>query len=515
MKINLKISDLLYKTGFKKKDNLPITFFIIFYLGYLLFLCARVDMSYDEPYSLTTSDSLSEVIHLSYNFEFQPPGYFVILSLWRIINDGIFFSRLLSLAFTLLSAFFLFKTSRLIFNKIFTKWVVVLFLLNPFTVYTSIEIRLYSLMVLLTMVDIYLFYLIYFYKKGHLKIVFIIVSALGAYTQYFFVFLVASFALVLIIKKDWRSFVNYILLSSLIAILFIPNLFFIKKQFNVYPNSLEVYTFIDRIKSIIIASSDFFVLNTNYFIGRIGRWAIRIAFVSLIVITGYKYFKKVRTDKCEEIINLRNTINQTIILLCFFLAMFSFSNIPFAVRYLVILFPFHIILLVAFGIFKNRTRNIIYGLYAMISLITVIGDHRSPYIKSYAFKSIATYTKQIQNVNEPLLFLNNDLNLGMKYIYDNVQSFISLPEFQYNYNLYTNYVKDTTELNQLISKIRSDSPSYLVITGTDLGYLRNKDLTNEMIDSYFGSNFAVQIDTTFEGYNNKVDFIRLRRIIKK
>lgn len=514
MDINNSIANFSKMLKETKKENILFTSFILFYLAYMIFLCIRLDMSYDEPYSLTTSANLSNVIRLSYRFEFQPPGYFATLALWRVINDSILFARLLTMSLILLSAFFLHNLARLIFNNIYSKWLIVLFLLNPFSVYSGTEIRLYSMVILLSILATYLFYLIYFHKKKELKILFIIVSTLGVYTQYFFVFLIISLGLILLLKRDWRSLLNYILLSTIVALLFIPNLFYLKEQMEVYPDTLESYSIFDRIKSVLFSSLDFFAINKGMYVGHTTRWMIRIAFFSGYIYTIYKFYTKSQKGKQTDFINLIFIMAQTIFLVFIFIASFSLTNIVFATRYLAILFPFHIILLIVFGIYKNITRNIIFGIYAVYLLIFLFTNFKSPYTKSYDFRSVANFIKHNEKEGEPILFVNNDLTLGLRQLFESDKMFISLPEFQYNYNLYTNYVEDTTQLNLLIKNIKSESSTYFVITGTDLGYLRNKDLTNEMIQSYLKNNYSIPVDTTFEGFY-KEDYVRIRRIVKK
>ncbi|GAB1452053.1 hypothetical protein MASR2M47_21090 [Draconibacterium sp.] len=295
--------------------------------------------------------------------------------------------------------------------------------------------------------------------------------------------------------------------------LFIPNLFFIKEQFAAFPNTLVEYSFYDRIKSLIVSSSEFFVVNQGFYFGRSGRWLVRIAFVSFFIITYYKFYLKDKTEESQDFKFYRIALMQTILLLIIFIAFFSFTNIVYATRYMAILFPFHIILLAVFGIYNTRTKNIIYGVYTALLLLSLSVDFKPPYTKSYDFKSIAGYTQRIQMDNEPILFVNNDLTLGLKHIFESDKTFISLPEFKFDYSLYTNYVKDTTELNQLIKNVKNDSPSFLIVTGTELGYLRNKDLTNSMIDNYLINNYTIPIDSTFEGFY-KEDYVRVRRIIK-
>ena len=223
--------------------------------------------------------NLNEVIRLSYDFEGQPPAYFVILSLWRKIDGGIFFARFLSIVFTFLSAFFLYKILRLYFDEIRTKWVIVLFLLNPFTVKYSVEIRLYSLLILLTLIACYTFYLIYFRNQKKHKLIFILVGLIGIYTQYYFVFIIVSFSLILLIIKGWNSFKDFILLAIPIAIFSLPNLIYIEEGFKIHNNTKFENSIIERIYNIIGSTSHFIVPEIDIASGKILKWAFRIFFI--------------------------------------------------------------------------------------------------------------------------------------------------------------------------------------------------------------------------------------------
>ena len=207
-----KTTQSFLRIGLHKSKQYFFWGFIFIYALFLLFLCNEMSIWVDEAYTLnTTANSLSKVVHLSYQFEGQPPVYFVILALWRKFNNGIFFARSLSVLFTFLSAYVLNKLLKLIFEKIYTKWVIILFLINPVTIHAGLEIRLYSFLILLSVTLIYLFYLIYYYNHTSHKILFIIIGVLGVYTQYYFVFLIISLTLIILIRRSWRLFFNFCL----------------------------------------------------------------------------------------------------------------------------------------------------------------------------------------------------------------------------------------------------------------------------------------------------------------
>lgn len=497
------------------KGNLVFSLFLLIYSSYLIFLSYKLGLSYDEPFSLTTTaNKLSKVISLSYDFEGQPPVYFILLSLWRKINGGIFFARLLSLIFTYFSAFFLYKVTRLLFAKTHTKWIIVLFLLNPFTVWASLEIRVYSLIILLTIVAFYFFYLIYFYQKNKLKVFFVLVALLGVYTQYYFVFLIISFAVLLLFRKGWRPFFNYVLLSCLVALLFLPNLLSLKEHYELHQNSFVEFSFYDRINSAFSSSLEFFVTYTSLRAERLGYWILRIAFIVLYILTFRKFYNKCKSEKYQDLKSLVNIAFLTLFLLATFIIIYSQTSLILEIRYLSIIFPFHIMLLLVFGIYEKKVKHIFYCSYAAFFLIIVVKNYHPPYLKAHDFKSISSYVQKNQTGNEPILFHGKHIIIGFSQYYKNDNPLISLPEIQFNHNFYSDNLRDTSELNQLINNIDTDSESFLIITGDINEYFFKKELTNKMIDTYLNNNYTISKDTTFEG-NYEQTFMRLRRITKR
>lgn len=485
----------------------------IIYLSVLFFLAYKLGLSFDEPFSLsTTANKLSRVISLSYHFEGQPPVYFIILSLWRKLNDGIFFARLLSIIFTCLSAFYLYKVAILIFDKICTSWIIILFLLNPFTIWASLEIRLYSLIILLAIVFFYLFYLIYFCEKNKFKVIFVLIAVLGVYTQYYFVFLIVALSIILLYYKGWIIFLNYIKLSIFVAIIFLPNFLFIEEQFSMHEVPQNGSTAYQRIKHVLTGLGSFYIpIKGNQYVlfGRV----LRFVFIILLPIS---YIKLYISSKSCRIQDFRNT-NVIIILAIFitfiFLILFYKTSLSFDMRYLSIAYPFCILIFLVFGVYERKYRNIIYSAFAIYFVVFTFSEYRTPFIKSGDYRSVANCVQNIQLPKEPILFLHKPLVLGFDMYYEGGNSVITLPELKFNHNFYKNNLKDTCEANQLIEDIDSDGESLLVISGADTNILGKLELTNEMFDTYLKNNYKIQFDTTFEG-KSKLAGIRLRRITK-
>src|SRR3954454_10573537 len=83
------------------------------YLAIALPLAARLDIWIDEAYTLaTTGQGLRHALHQALFFEQQPPLYFLLLSLWRMLDGGVFFARLFSVLCGLAALFAVAALSR-------------------------------------------------------------------------------------------------------------------------------------------------------------------------------------------------------------------------------------------------------------------------------------------------------------------------------------------------------------------------------------------------------------------
>jgi uncharacterized membrane protein len=468
----------------------------------------------DEAFSLnTTGNNLLKVINLSYYFEGQPPFYFIILTFWRKINDGVFFARLLSVIFTLFSAVVLNKLLKLLFDQIYNKWIIVLFLINPFTVWASMEIRTYSLLLLLSSIAIYLFYLIFYSNRNTFKILFIVISIVGIYTQYYFIFLLFSLSLILLIYKGWQAFLNYCILLIPVAILVLPNLFFIKDQFEMHQNTQVSYTFHERLKNILFTPEQFIFPVGQIFVGQVGRWILRVFIFGVIVSTMYFFLNKKSGKTNREISSLDQILLLIASIVMIFLFLFSSTNLIFHIKYLTIAFPIFCLLFSALCIYRKAVENFIFAFFAILYIVVLLNTYKSPFIKTSNPKSMAYFLENIEKPHEPILFHDKSLILLIKPYYHGNSPLIALPDIAFDYNYFRNNIQDTIELDKLIKNAVKKSKSFILINGTDLGFVTKNPLANHVIDIYLMNNFLISNDTVIEG-KNTYDFLRARRLMQ-
>ena len=486
--------------------------FIIVYSIALIYLSFKINLSEDETYTLnTTSHNLVGVIKQSYNFEAQPPIYFILLCLWRYIYPGIFFAKLFSLMVIGLSAYF-FSKLVLFFSKTnSSKWMVIVFLLNPFTVWSALEMRTYSLLIFLSTLSIYFFFRYYFEDKRKFLYSFLSVSLIGMYTQYFFIFLIASLALVVLIFKGRRRFLQFSLCLIPIILLFLPNLIFLPNQISVQQSrNIEHFPFsvVSEIghtpQSLMLAIN----LLPNAWINRL----IRIAFILPAVYIYYRLYK----ERLKQGINFFEKYNIVLLSILGMLILFSVgfvvTEVGYANKYMAIVFPFFILLFTIFEYYPFILRRLIYGILSIYYLVLLTINYWHP-VKTYDFLSIAKYIKTIEKPNEPILIYRPAIALPFNYYYNGKNKVVPIPHPVKFDSSYIINIKDSLELKQAIEKIPSPSKSYLLISD-NTPYEGTVNMNRPMITKYLQTHYFITLDTLFTGWSKNRP-LQVRRFEKK
>lgn len=218
-------------------DNRRSVFLLmIFHLLIALPLAFFVNIWVDEASTIhTTGNGFFFALQHAFETEKQAPLYFWVLSLWRGINDSIFFARLFSIIFSLLAIKFFHDLARNFFSEKQSLSATAFFALHPYLIWASLEIRLYSTVIFLSILILSLFVEI-FLKEISLNapksrdILFIVFSSIALYTNYYLGFLlVGCFAALLVLQK-WTAARKYLLQMLVVGLFFLPLLWAMKSQ---------------------------------------------------------------------------------------------------------------------------------------------------------------------------------------------------------------------------------------------------------------------------------------------
>ena len=140
--------------------------------------------------------------------DFHPPVYYWFLNIWtNIFGSNVFWLRLSSILFSLITIYFVYLIGKKIKGKKTGILAALILAINPLFVYFSQELRMYSMATMWLVIGFYYFIKI---KNKEYKIselvIFNLMMALAFGTFYGSIFLIATFAIYWLIKKQWKLF---------------------------------------------------------------------------------------------------------------------------------------------------------------------------------------------------------------------------------------------------------------------------------------------------------------------
>jgi hypothetical protein len=494
---------------------------LLCYVLFLLWQANALNIWVDEAYTLaTTANSLPVVIKRSYNFEGQPPLYFMLLSVWRWCNNGIFFARLFSVVSVLLSAAVFYKLLKAITQQYYSnrKWVTTLYLCNPFTIWAALEIRLYAFLLLLTVLAIYFFVLYIKYKNNKHLWWFLLISLAGLYTQYYFVFLMAGLVLAAaIVQKDKALFIKMALCAIPVMLLFLPNLYFMGGQLELVQTFKTQYTFLDRIITVWASVKNVMLGFHLLSINRGWRMLLLAVFAVLFALAFFKSYKA----KKQQQLTIENYVIIFALALLIMLAIVSLFTAVMEIdhidRYLTIAFPLCALLFISFN--KINVVKPAYCYTAVLLYFTAVNaaSYTAPLaVKKYDYKTMAAYLTQTGRPGEPVLFYRGGIALSFQYYYKGGNPVVPLPhptKFDGTETDYAAKINDTAQLGALLANIKTPQKSYILVTNLNEP-IYNGHPEKKMVDDYIKFNCLVTLDTLFYGAS-KESALRIRRIEKK
>jgi 4-amino-4-deoxy-L-arabinose transferase-like glycosyltransferase len=264
------------ENGKRKTENLktgafrfPFSIFRFPFLLILAHLAVTLPLGFflnvwmDEASTLyTTQNGFLQTFQNVFADEKQAPFYFLLLSLWRTASDSIFFARLLSIVFSGLAIKFFYDLARRLFDENAARFVSVLFALHPFLIWASVEIRGYSLAVLLSVLLLKLFVENFYrgdaetqreFKVGYSRLDgqdiqdkknfpfvffrvfswlnFVFLAIVALYTNYYLGFLLAGFFVALLVAGKFKEARWFFLQMLIVFAAITPLLWTIKQQF--------------------------------------------------------------------------------------------------------------------------------------------------------------------------------------------------------------------------------------------------------------------------------------------
>lgn len=481
--------------------NYCLIFFIICYTCFLLLLARHTVVWEDELYTLhTTERSVPFAFSESYNFEGQPPVYFVLLSAWRYLSESLFFARSFSVLFVLLSGLLIYKLCRILSDHYFSTLITVLFLVTPFVVGQSFDTRLYSFIIFLALLSLYTFYNAYLIddsKSNVYKLLHCFISLAGVFTEYFFIFPLIAQAISLIPLRGLKKFINYSLIQFPVAVLFVINYLIVSKGLHIYSGTslLPAEMFRKLFMSVQNFLFSFNSISLGFFVRKL-IWLLY--FIWLIsIFRNLKFSFRSLQERTKPF--LFQIIISVLIFLLFTL-FFLTQKIPYYDKYMSVLYP-SLFLVFAISLTMGRKLSFLI-LVSLLLLYNVFIDFNtySSYVRLYDYEQIAGYIEKVQKPDEPILLYSNGHALPFQYYYKGNNPILPLPvpvRFDLNY-MNDIHIKDTLMLNKIFEKDRKIENRFIYISD-NLPSLLGKSLNYDIVDQYMEKKFYVRLDTLIKG----------------
>ena len=500
----------MHKSLNLKKLILPL--FFIFYAGVLLFLSNELVLWEDEMYSLNTSSgSIVRALSQSYLFEGQPPVYFILLSVWRLISDSVFFARALSVLFTLGAGYYFYLLVKQILPGKFSVVFTILFLLNPFVVWHATEVRLYSMVLFLSTGSLYYYIRYFILEKGKKRglILYLIFAVFGVFTQYLFVFLLIAQAFVVVVLRGWKPFIKISLYLTPVALLFGLNLFVFKDHLATHQTDAMNWS-IDNVLKFFRTIQNFLFSLDKALLGKFfNRIILVIYFVWLVnVIIRYRKFslyKKIKRIPFYSIIIISGFV------FILFVLSFVVQNLNYYDRYMMLLFPGVFLIFLVTVSFPQNFLRILF--FVLLGLFYIYGNYRvnKGFVKTFDYEQLASYLEEKTEIDEPILIYRNVHILPLEKYTQNENRLLPIPS-PLNYDIHYlsgSIIEDSTSLDYIFDVQLQEVNQFTLVSDEkekSYGY----DMHQNLITDYLKDHFTIQQDTIFYG-RSEVNYLRIRK----
>jgi len=464
--------------------------YFVFFLGFL-HLLITLPLAYilniwsDEASTLyTTENGLFQTFRSVFDDEKQAPLYFLILSIWREASGSIFFARIFSIIFSLFAIKFFYDLARKFFDEKAARLVTAFFALHPFLIWTSLEIRGYSLVVLLSVL------LLIFFFEGYadadsetprtLQIFYVLTAIVGLYTNYYVGFLLVANFLVLIVWRRWRAVRTYFLHMLIVGALITPLLWMVKTQLAAATSDVQAPRSLFIGLRLIWHSCLSFIFPTEIFpdenttfVSFVRIWLVRIAILAGVILV-------IKKRKLADKETLAFGAICVVIIAGLLIGYFLLGDIYLEIRHAAVLFP-AIVLFVALvlkGILTQSREDA--KSQRFLRLITIVAAISFAALFAYSiymlypqaakrgdWARVGEYLERHEKPDQPIVVFTVFDALNLPYHYHGVNRVLPDERF-FNWGIEGEYGSAESlksEINFAISKIPPDAEEIWLATG--------------------------------------------------
>lgn len=409
--------------------NRSVLLFVLLNLVITLPLAAILNVWIDEAYTLDTT--ALGVVHAWFEairFENQPPLYFVLLSLWRQLNDSIFFARFFSCLCIALTVFCGPLLSKRYLPDLHPRWLTLAIALNPYAIWAALEIRTYALGILLSALLLLTFcdaYLVDRPIKGA-RYGYGMLAIAALYTNYLLGALLIAQWFTLVVLRRRREIRAHFWMMMLVAVAFLPMLWPLADQVMSQTSALgpQQSSFLATFKSVT-GRVLLFAIPSEFDWGWASLWdLLRYGALGLGIGVGLRQWRVWR----EESVAIASLFGITFFVLTLVLDITDHAKV--VERYGYPLFLVTLLLMFALlSLLKEHRRQVwIWSLVICGFCVLSLANTYAPLAKKGGdWRQLAAYLETHETVNQPIAVFSAEGVLPLKYHYHGVNRLLPLP----------------------------------------------------------------------------------------
>jgi hypothetical protein len=448
----------------------------------------------------------------------QAPLYFWILSLWRLIDGSIFFARLFSIGCSV-SAIALFSglASRVVDRRAALLFPV-FFGLHPFLIWASLEIRVYALVILVSIILMRLFFSAFWDadllrsdgKPRYPKIWLLFAVIIALYTNYYLGFLIAGLFASLLFTRRWRDVRAFALIMVAAAIAFFPLLVDLVTEFQSKSSGFQEPRSLVEGLQVIWNHVLTFVLPTEIFPGSeqsaaswIRVWIVRAA---LVLVAAVAILNRKQIAKNTVALGAVAVTTGLFLLAAYFLVGSAFVEIRHASVLFVPLILFLASLISDIGR-KLKHGGKLLTAAAVVILSSFAYAHVSLYPnlrKPGDWARVGEFIQTHELPNQPIVVFEAFDALALPYYYGGPNRILPDENF-FDFNLQAPAGSRESMIRQIefvISEVPPDAPQiWLVVNDLCISTEACRPL-----EKYVEANYTIELEKEF--YRSKVYLLR-------
>ena len=409
-------------------------------------LSAVVGVWGDEAMTLSTSGyGPLEAAARAREFELQPPFYFMLLSVWRVVSGSVFWARMLSVVAAVAAVFLAGRYFRIDEEPEPAtapgRLLALLLATSPFALWAAAEARVYALALLLALAWVCLFWSGFLSparqeqgRQLQWSAGLVLLSWLLVATQYYTGFLLLAGAPAILVARGWRHLGRYLVLMMVTGVLLLPIVRHVPEQMQRHgavaapgteaPSPADVIAFgIHRAETLVLPPVEATGrLLQEGSLRRGALWAVRMALATLLGVTLAQAWRR-RSRGLAGLITL-----PAVLLLLYMLLRFRLPDHLVADRHLVALVApslagMAMVLSYASKLVRRATVSLLVAGGLALSIV-----RWAPLSKTGHAREVAAVLEQEASGGDVVLVYRPSLAAALALEYDGPAALVALPQ---------------------------------------------------------------------------------------